>query len=64
MESLIGGKAPEKPLQAKLPPPPLIQPADHKRKRDQRGQDVVEGWKDPQTKETVPPKEAKQPRVT
>ena len=37
MESSAEGKAPEKPSQAKLPPPPPIQPADHKQKRDQRG---------------------------
>ena len=64
MESSVGGKAPEKLAQAKLPPPPPIQLADHKQKRDQRGQDVVEGGNDPQTKEIVPPKGPKQPRVT
>ena len=64
MESSTRGKAPEKPSQAKLPPPAPIQLVDHKRKRDQRGQEVVEGGKGPQTKETVHPKGAKQPRVT
>ena len=37
MKSSTEGKAPEKPSQAKLPPLPPIQLADHKRKRDQRG---------------------------
>ena len=64
MESSIGGKAPKKPAQAKLPPPSPIQPAYHKRKRDQREQDVVEGGKDPQTKEIVPSKGPKQCKVT
>ena len=64
MESSVGCKAPEKPSQAKLPPLPPIQPANHKRKREQRGQEVVEGGKGPQTKKTVTPKGAKQPKVT
>ena len=56
MDSSVGCKAPEKPSQAKLPPLPPIQPANHKRKRDQRGQEVVEGGKGPQTKKTMTPK--------
>ena len=64
MESSTGGKAPEKPSQAKLPPPAPIQLADHKRKRDQRGQEIVEGGNGPQTAEIVHPKGTKQPRVT
>ena len=50
MESASGSKVPEKNAQAKLPPPPPTQPlrvdlADHKRKRDQRNQDLGEGGK-------------------
>ena len=69
MESQAGNKVPEKVTQAKLPPPlptqPLgADPANHKRKRDQKSQDVVEGGKGPLAKETEPQKGAKQAKVT
>ena len=56
MESQSRSKAPEKTTQAKLPPPPSSlpprpDPADHKRKRDQRGLEVVERGKGPFLKE-------------
>ena len=52
IETQPESKAPEKTIQAKLPPPPSSlppwpDPADHKRKRDQRGPEVVEGGKGP-----------------
>lgn len=64
MESSAGGKALEKPTQAKLPPPPLTQLADHKRKSDQKGHEAVEGGKGPLSKEAKHSKVAKQPKVT
>ena len=68
MESHTGDKMPEKATQAKLPLPPPTQPlqadpADHKRKRGQKSQDVVEGGKGPLAKETEPKKGAKQAKV-
>ena len=71
MESTSRSKAPEKNAQAKLPPPrppptqPLrVDPANHKRKRDQRNQDLGEGGKGPFPKDVEPQKGAKQARAT
>ena len=52
MESQSGSKALEKTTQSKLPPLLPTQPlrsnlADHKKKRDQKSQEVVEGGKGP-----------------
>lgn len=68
MEFQSGSKAPEKTTQAKLPPPLPTQSlradlASHKRKRDQRSQEVVEGEKGPFPKEAELQKGAKQDRV-
>ena len=59
MESTLGSKALEKNVQSKLPPPPPTQPlrvdlAGHKRKRDQRNQDLGEGGKGPLPKDVEP----------
>ena len=59
MESASRSKVPEKNAQAKLPPPPPTQPlrvdlAGHKRKRDQRNQDLREGGKGPLPKDVEP----------
>ena len=59
MESTLGGKEPEKNAQAKLRPPlptqpPRVDPVDHKRKRDQRNQDLGEGGKGPLPKDVEP----------
>ena len=56
MESQAVGKVLEKTTQAKLPPPlptqPLrLDPADYKRKRDQKSHEVVERGKGPFPKE-------------
>ena len=69
MESTLGGKEPEKNAQAKLRPPlptqpPRVDPVDHKRKRDQRNQDLGEGGKGPLPKDAEPQKGAKQTRMT
>ena len=69
MESQSGNKAPKKTSQAKLPPPlpslpPRIDPADLKRKRDQRGSGVVEGGKGPFSKKAEHQRGGKQAKVT
>ena len=68
MESQYGSKAPNKTIQAKLPPPSPTQtlrldPADHKRKRGQKSHEVVEGGKGPFPKEAKLQKGATQARV-
>ena len=71
MESQVRGIAPEKATQANLPPPsppPFTQPlrpdpADHKRKKEQKGPKVVEWGKGLLSKETKPQKGAKQARL-
>ena len=64
MESTSRSKVPEKNAQAKLPPPPPTQPlwvdpADHKRKKDQRSQYLGKGGKGPLPKDTELQKGAK-----
>ena len=64
MEFQYGSKAPKKTIQDKLPPPsptqPLqLNPADHKRKRNQKSHEVVEGEKGPFPKEAKLQKGAK-----
>ena len=69
MESQAGGKALEKTTQAKLLPPSPTQPfwpdlTDHKRKKDQKGQEMVEGGKGSLSKEVEAQKGVKQAKVT
>lgn len=52
MESSTGSKAPKKIALTQLPPPLSTQPPrldliDHKRKRDQKGQEAAKGGKGP-----------------
>ena len=56
MESQVEDKSLDKTTQAKPPPPlsslpPRPDHVDHKRKRDQRGSEAVEGGKEPLPKE-------------
>ena len=60
----MGSKVPKKTTLAQLPPslsaqPPQSDPADHKRKRDQKGQEATEGGKGPLPKEVEAQRGAK-----
>ena len=64
LESQPGGNALKKAAQTKLPTPPPTQPlqsdpVDHKRKREQKGKEVVEVSKDHPSQEVEPQKGAK-----
>ena len=69
MESQPRGHASEKASQTRLPTPPPTQPlrvdpVDHKRKREEKGKEVVEIGKTQPSQEIKPQRGAKQPKVT